>query len=349
MSFTKSNGLLTAALMLSVGATVNAFAQEVPSSEGIVRITDGRTRSNVGPVSNQRVTQVYSLQNADAAGPTPVAANATGGASSSCQNGNCQNGYSQGGYVYGSGQCDTCQGGRGCLLGEYYCKHSPDYGYSPPAKYPLHRRGVEYTNYYPANWYGAGGPAIQSQAPMVYAPTDTTQMGFYYQHVPFWQPQQGRLPERPIPAQWHITAPAVQASGFCRGGNCQSGYCQANYGMSGGTVIDSNSGMQDGGNIGPSEVVPPIQSAPSTAVPQQAPNALPGSPAGYDQGSAPNPLPQLQSAVPQLQSNPQTLIQTSNVSVQSNVPTMTLSQPLPQNNVAPRYYANPNGSRYTRR
>ena len=66
-------------------------------------------------------------------------------------------------------------------------------------------------------WYGAGADYSGSYAPMVYQPTDTTQLGYYYQHVPFWQPMPNRLPPRPIPAQWHITAPAVQASRFSTG------------------------------------------------------------------------------------------------------------------------------------
>ena len=330
MSFTKSNGLLTAALMLSVGATVNAFAQQAPESEGIVRITDGKSRSNGGPAAN-RIVQVNSQQAVQGVMPQPGAVG--------CPSGDCQ-----GSYGYASGGCPHCHGRgcHGCLGGgmfrEHMCHHSPDHGYSPPAKYPLHRRGVEYTNYYPQHWYGTG-PGLPSQAPMVYAPTDTTQLGFYYQHVPFWQPQPNRLPERPIPAQWHILAPTVSASGFCRGGhfgrgNCQNGYCQGDYGTVYGTPVNSSPTVE-----GPSEVVPQIQTAPGQPTPaadpaaQQAPQALPGSPTLPDQGTAPNPLPSLQSSLPQLQSDPQTLVQTSNTvpaanaAAATNVPTMTLSKP----------------------
>jgi hypothetical protein len=106
-----------------------------------------------------------------------------------------------------------CRGGHGCFH-EHTCKNSPDHGYSVPAKWPLHRRGVQYQQYYPNAWYGTPQGGYAAAYPMVYQPTDTTQLGFYYQHVPFWQPNPGMLPPRPIPAQWHIGAPAVFASSF---------------------------------------------------------------------------------------------------------------------------------------
>ena len=230
MSLTKSNGLLTAAVLLTFGVNANSFAQQAAETEGVVRITDGKSRSTSTSTTGQKIQQTSSTQTSGAAQTAISGSFPTnfGGYSGSCQNGNCQTG----------GGCDQgqCQG-RGCRFGEHYCKHSPDYGYSPPAKYPLHRRGDEYTSYYPAKWYGAGGDYIQSQAPMVYQPTDTTQLGFYYQHVPFWQPQPDRIPERPIPAQWHITAPAVNASRFCNSGagnsigGCQNGSITASINL----------------------------------------------------------------------------------------------------------------------
>lgn len=138
-------------------------------------------------------------------------------------------GYATSGY----GGCPNCQTGNGpqCFHGmfqERYCKNSPDHGYSPPAKYPLHRRGVEYNQYFPNQYYGAPGASYQA-APVVYQPTDTTQLGYSYQHVPYWQPNASMMPQRPVPAQWYITAPRVYASNFHSGGygygygcdNCQ--------------------------------------------------------------------------------------------------------------------------------
>ena len=220
MSFTKSNGLMAAALLMTMGWAESGSAQQTQESVGIVRITDGRSRSGV-PQTAGCTTDRSGAPCSQGGCPTG------GGGFGNCQNGNCQaHGYYGGGACQ-SGQCPNCRGCIGSKFCEHCCKRSPDYGYSPPSKYPLLRRGVEYNQYYPANWYGAGADYSQSQAPMVYQPTDTTQLGYTYQHVPFWQPQPNRLPERPIPAQWHSTPAAVEASGF-RG--CNLGYPGQNAG-----------------------------------------------------------------------------------------------------------------------
>jgi hypothetical protein len=128
---------------------------------------------------------------------------------------------------YGHG-CDHCKHHcwGSCCLGkfrEHYCTNSPDHGFSIPAKYPVYRRGVEYNAYFPNQWLGADGtsnfPGSGATYPMVYMPTDTTQLGFYHQHVPFWQPNPNMLPPRPHPAQWHNSAPSPTASRFHHGWN----------------------------------------------------------------------------------------------------------------------------------
>lgn len=46
-----------------------------------------------------------------------------------------------------------------------------------------------YGRWYPDTWYSQnGGNLVGGQYPMVYQPTDTTQLGFYHTHVPRWQP-----------------------------------------------------------------------------------------------------------------------------------------------------------------
>jgi hypothetical protein len=132
----------------------------------------------------------------------------------------------------GQCQCPECMGKKSWKLGkscEHYCKHSPDHGYSIPGKWPIHRRGVQYNSYYPAAWLGTNGVTLGGDVvyPLVYQPTDTTQLGFYYQHVPFWMPQPNPLPARPIPAHWHMYAPTAYASSF------ENGY----GGVVGGAVI----------------------------------------------------------------------------------------------------------------
>jgi len=85
------------------------------------------------------------------------------------------------------------------------CTHSPDYGWSRPTKIPIQRAPVEYRRYSPTKRYGEPGSAFSQsrQFPMVYMPTDTTQLGFYYQRVPQWRPNPAMIPTRPWPSVWH--------------------------------------------------------------------------------------------------------------------------------------------------
>lgn len=262
MSFTKSNRLTITALLIAIGSAGSAWAQQANDSVGMVRISSPPTRSLVGAQTGSSVQQVGGHRSAY--GESCQAGNGSPGygyPAGGCPTGNCPTGNCP------TGGCPTgnCPGGcpGGCFhgkFGEHYCKHSPDYGYSPPAKYPLHRRGVEYTNYYPQQWYGAGADYSGSYAPMVYQPTDTTQLGYYYQHVPFWQPMPNRLPPRPVPAQWHIKAPAVQASRYSTGvwGGNMGGYVQGGF---------SSGAMNADGSCPPSGVtVQPV--SPNVAPPQ---------------------------------------------------------------------------------
>ena len=124
-------------------------------------------------------------------------------------------------------QCESCPGyaRTGChecclkpivkwaLCCDYYIL-PPDYGWNAPVKVPVVRRGVTYYRYYPEQWYGTGSPAAGQYRsyPQVYSPTDTTQLGYTYQQVPYWQPA-NRLPQPPVPSQWHVREPHRGYSG----------------------------------------------------------------------------------------------------------------------------------------
>ncbi|MDP1797770.1 MAG: hypothetical protein Q8K78_09825 [Planctomycetaceae bacterium] len=218
------------------------LAQDLPSA-GVVRISDRAVK----PAGMQVPGQFHAM---------PAAA---------------MMGQPHGGF---GGDCPECYGGGGKHGGsgsfkERYCTHSPDHGFSVPGKWPIHRRGVQYTNFYPHTWAGTEGPAVGEvpQYPMAYMPTDTTQLGFYSQHVPFWQPQPNPMPRRPIPAQWHHYAPTVYASdwgnsyykGGMNGANCPV--------VSDGTVIHGT----------PTPIAQPA--APVQAAPE-APKPLPPGPDG---------------------------------------------------------------------
>jgi hypothetical protein len=86
--------------------------------------------------------------------------------------------------------------------------HSPDYGWVRPVKFPIRPVPVEYHRYWPTRWYGEPGtvpPApTYRQFPMVFMPTDTTQLGYYYQRAPIgWRPNPGMIPPPPWPTDWH--------------------------------------------------------------------------------------------------------------------------------------------------
>lgn len=82
--------------------------------------------------------------------------------------------------------------------------HSPDTGWGRPMKYPVDRTPITYLRYWPQTWYGQPRPdGPVPTFPMVYTPTDTTQLGYYYQRVPQWQPNPAMVPPMPWPSQWN--------------------------------------------------------------------------------------------------------------------------------------------------
>ena len=89
-------------------------------------------------------------------------------------------------------------------LGGYDAYLPPDYGWQAPIAYPVQRVPVKYHDYYPAQWYGLPGSQKARVAPTVFMPTDTTQLGYYHQQVPTWQPAAaGSFPAPPDPRTLH--------------------------------------------------------------------------------------------------------------------------------------------------
>ena len=86
------------------------------------------------------------------------------------------------------------------LLDDRYYARSPDYGWTRVVKRPIERKNVTYQQFWPSQWYGQRA----AQYPVVASPSDTTQLGYYYQHVPQWQPNPAMLPQPPVPIRWHI-------------------------------------------------------------------------------------------------------------------------------------------------
>ncbi len=226
-----------------IGSSLIGHAQE-QETPGIVRITDSRPKGV--PIRNAGFKGEYH---------------------------HTQGGYSDG--YYADDDCDDCKHGhhgKHCnLFREHYCKYPSDYGYTTPEKLPIYRRVVQYNQYFPNAWYGTpnGGIAPGVAYPQIYQPTDTTQLGFYYQHVPFWQPNPNALPPRPIPAQWHRLNPSYKVPWSHGGGFGGYGYGQ------GGAYCPPG---VDGTYATPTPT--PVQTLPQAAPPAQdaAPMPVPNPP-----------------------------------------------------------------------
>ncbi|MCH8828813.1 MAG: hypothetical protein IID45_04470 [Planctomycetes bacterium] len=148
----KSPGALTLLGTLIVTATGTAADRVSPT--GIVRISDiQRPIAEPGPLP-----RFISL------GTVFSAPSATGGYCSEC-NAGCN-----------GGDCFNGQRGRGrkcfgcCRLLTSMicpcagCTHSPDHGWSRPAKHPVVRIPVVYRRYWPSKWYGEPGAGMPANA-----------------------------------------------------------------------------------------------------------------------------------------------------------------------------------------
>ncbi|MFH1303340.1 MAG: hypothetical protein ABIK07_19930 [Planctomycetota bacterium] len=153
------------------------------------------------------------------------------------------------------------------------CHTSPGHGWCPPSAQMIQRTPVEYQRYY-SNQYmgqqgpagmGAGGAGAGTAYQQIYMPTDTTQLGFYYQTVPTWQPRAGMIPPPPVPSMYH-----TRDCRSCRGRGCQHCRGQQQYG---GPVYYST------GNPGtpqpemqpePEEATPVVPPAPASKLNQAA-------------------------------------------------------------------------------
>jgi hypothetical protein len=109
---------------------------------------------------------------------------------------------------------DCPQGSDG--LAEQRHKHRPPTaGWVAPGRIPMHRTWVPYWKFYPNQWSGQpAGP--QARLPVIYTPTDTTQLGYYYQHVPHWHSYANMIPPVPRPVDWHYQYQQPRAVGAVR-------------------------------------------------------------------------------------------------------------------------------------
>ena len=127
-----------------------------------------------------------------------------------CESGNC-NGISNG--------CQTCgSNGSGNRFWNYH---------TGPVIHPTVRKPAGYERWLPAVSYGDprfGVPKGSAVPPMIYMPTDTTQLGYYYHRVPTWMPNPSMIPRYPDPTRFHRFDRRVSRNCGCNGnGNCGCG------------------------------------------------------------------------------------------------------------------------------
>lgn len=94
------------------------------------------------------------------------------------------------------------------------CQHGLAQGNAwvrPPAVWPVARTPNTYEHYWAPQLTGQQVPAVAY--PMIYHPTDTTQLGFSYQHVPRWGYRPEMLPPAPTP-YWPLGMHTAYGSGF---------------------------------------------------------------------------------------------------------------------------------------
>lgn len=216
---------------------------------------------------------------------------------------NCpQGGYGATGYGYGA----TGYGSTGVVYGphggQFDAYSGTGAGYIPPARYPVERIPVQYLRYYPAVWYGLPGSTLPVVAPQVHMPTDTTQLGFYYQRVPTWVPVPGMIPGPPNPDLIHSVGPGVTGAALTDGatvngtlGNTNeqvistrpvsTGTSGSTKGTKAGAHTPSGSTNTDPGTV----PVPPSPKG-GSRLPLQPPEAPAAEPAAFVPPPAPAPL-----------------------------------------------------------
>lgn len=142
--------------------------------------------------------------------------------------------------------------------GDWYGYQNPGPYWLRPVKRPIYRVPVAYARYWPTSYYTGGydpAMAYSQPLPMVYQPTDTTQLGFYHQRVPQWMPRAGAIPGPPWPPQWHYVVPVRYGVYYGPNGEVYGGAGD----VTGGNGYDSSYGAYSSSisNQQPTAVNPP--------------------------------------------------------------------------------------------
>ncbi|MBA3313542.1 MAG: hypothetical protein H0T47_09695 [Planctomycetaceae bacterium] len=195
--------------------------------------------------------------------------------------------YSQYGDVSGAGTVYDAHGGA--YVGAY------GYGATPPRN-TVDRIPVQYLRYYPGVWYGLPGSTLPVVAPQVHMPTDTTQLGFYYQRVPTWVPVPGMVPPSPIAGGQYGYGTAAGATTDGSSVNGTNERVISVRPISSGSRTPTHSAS--GSTVTPPGVIP-VPPAPSgSPLPLQPPTAPAAEPNAFIPPSQLEDLPTIQSLFP---------------------------------------------------
>lgn len=176
------------------------------------------------------------------------------------------------GYGYGDGYCDHCNGGRGRT------RISAKSWARPPVLPPVQRHQKVYTRYWADHVTRNSGSAVRTAPapsyPMIHTPTDTTQLGYSYVHVPYFYFRPEMLPPAPGPS-WG-TARLVHGSSY-------SSYDSSGY---------ASPAESHGHEVAPTPIQNPAPAAPANA-PAARPEPIPvqGNPEASNY-APPTPAPQ---------------------------------------------------------
>ncbi|MBX3437690.1 MAG: hypothetical protein KF861_09380 [Planctomycetaceae bacterium] len=257
---------LTTWLLAAAGALSlpSMLAADDPNAEGVVRLGNAPWSASSADTQTTQQTSFHMTH-----GGCPSGACGSGyDCPSACGQGVCD--------PYGCGNCGYCGGAGcghcGCKLGGFLhclrnrpvggCHVSPDHGWAPPGKFPRPRTAATYRRWFPPTWTGEGAYAESGyRYPMVYTPTDTTQLGYYHQRVPVWQRTPGMIPPTPHPDQFH-----VPDFGACRNGLCGGAACGYSNGYENGYVVNGAPAV---------EYAAPANSVPTESAPAAAPAEAP--------------------------------------------------------------------------
>jgi hypothetical protein len=173
--------VLAGALLLATGSTPG-YAQP-PAKAGVARISDDPGFKPAGNIEQAGLCRHSVSYNS--ASPTPVV----------------QEGWTRGCLpnAYRGMYGGPCMSRRCACLNGY----GPGPAFVQPKVYPYVVYDRHYNQWWPGSWTGQPGVGPAPVFPMVYQPTDTTQLGFYSLHVPYWSSHPGILPPAPAP-NWPV-------------------------------------------------------------------------------------------------------------------------------------------------